>query len=160
MIKIQLDAKALDRLIGGDSEVEVELRNAVVQEFGKKRLKDVSNTLQGFFDAQVRLIRESIEKEMTETLFDPMQGSTWGSMRYVFKKKIKAQLSDEIEALMDRELRKLILEKVNERFDALNKHVDAYCDAAIERYTARTLDKMVDVKFRALLAELKDKKKI
>ena len=41
MIKIQLDASALRELIGGDSEIELELRNGVVQNFARKYLKIV-----------------------------------------------------------------------------------------------------------------------
>ena len=43
-MKIQLDTKALERLIGGESEIEVELRNSVVQEFAKKHLKPLVNS--------------------------------------------------------------------------------------------------------------------
>ena len=41
--KIQLDHSALKSIIGGDSAIELELRNAVVQEFAKKHLKAVAN---------------------------------------------------------------------------------------------------------------------
>jgi hypothetical protein len=39
-IKLQINSlDALERLIGGDNEVELELRNWVVQAFAKKHLK-------------------------------------------------------------------------------------------------------------------------
>jgi hypothetical protein len=41
--KIQINSlEALERLIGGDTELEIELRNTVVQEFSKKHLKCIA----------------------------------------------------------------------------------------------------------------------
>jgi hypothetical protein len=58
MIKIQLDDKALEKLIGGNDEVCVELQNAVVQNFAKKFLKvkinkEVENTLKSHISSVV-----------------------------------------------------------------------------------------------------------
>jgi hypothetical protein len=36
--------EALERLIGGDSEVEVESRNSVVQKFAETHLKAIANS--------------------------------------------------------------------------------------------------------------------
>lgn len=45
-MKIQLNSlEALERLIGGDSEVEIEIRNSIVQEFTKKHLKALVNEI-------------------------------------------------------------------------------------------------------------------
>lgn len=42
-VKIQINSlEALERLIGGNTEVEIELRGAIVQEFAKKHLKGVA----------------------------------------------------------------------------------------------------------------------
>jgi hypothetical protein len=41
MIKFTLDSKALERLIGGDTELESELRNSVVADFSRRYLKGV-----------------------------------------------------------------------------------------------------------------------
>lgn len=42
-MKITLDNKALERLIGGNTEAEIELRNCIVQEFTNKHLKGLVN---------------------------------------------------------------------------------------------------------------------
>lgn len=43
MTKIQINSlEALERLIGGDSELEFEIRNNVAQDFAKKHLKAVA----------------------------------------------------------------------------------------------------------------------
>ena len=41
-MKIQINSlEALERLIGGDTQVEIEIRNSIVQEFTKKYLKSL-----------------------------------------------------------------------------------------------------------------------
>ncbi len=53
-IKIQINSlEALERLIGGDSELEIEIRSNIVQEFSRKHLKSIANT---------KAIQESIKK--------------------------------------------------------------------------------------------------
>jgi len=43
-MKIQINSlEALERLIGGDTQVEIEIRNSIVQEFTKKYLKALVN---------------------------------------------------------------------------------------------------------------------
>ena len=44
-MKVQINSlAALERLIGGDTEVEIEIRNNIVQEFTKKHLKSIADS--------------------------------------------------------------------------------------------------------------------
>ncbi len=60
-MKIGLDLKALEGLIGGDSEMEVQLRNNIVAEFSKKYLKGIVET--GALAHVLRSIEESLMGE-------------------------------------------------------------------------------------------------
>lgn len=44
MIKLHLDLPALERLIAGDNDVEIAIREGVVQSFAKRHLKAVANS--------------------------------------------------------------------------------------------------------------------
>ena len=60
-MKIQINSlKALERLIGGDNELEIEIRNSIVQEFTKKHLKSIYNDI--ISDAFLRRITEELIK--------------------------------------------------------------------------------------------------
>ena len=62
-IKIQINSlAALERLIGGDSELEIELRQSVVEAFARKHLKVVVNS--EVFKEAVDGIRASLEGEV------------------------------------------------------------------------------------------------
>lgn len=69
-LKIQLNSiAALERLIGGDSEIEFELRKSIITEFAKTNLAPLADTmtrqLNGIaFDA----INEAIDKNLFDHL--------------------------------------------------------------------------------------------
>jgi len=62
MIKLQLDKDALERLIGRDSQVEIDLRSGIVQNFAKKYLKAVAQS-ELMCKAQ-DYVREHLRKEL------------------------------------------------------------------------------------------------
>jgi len=63
-VKLQINSlEALERLIGGDSQLEVELRNSVVQEFTNRHLKGVANQINT--SQIIKNIEESIKQYIT-----------------------------------------------------------------------------------------------
>jgi hypothetical protein len=75
-MKLQLDGDAVERLIGGNTEVEIELRKWVVQEFTKKYLKAVVSDKEftKFLNEErgqtSRVVSELIKKHVGETVYD------------------------------------------------------------------------------------------
>jgi hypothetical protein len=66
-VKIQINSlAAMERLIGGDSEVEVEIRNSVAQAFSKKYLHDV--VASPAMDKIVKQVRSFITERITAEL--------------------------------------------------------------------------------------------
>jgi len=59
-MKIQINSlAALERLIGGDSNVELEIRENIVQEFAKKHLKPLAN------DELIKKHKEDIQRDIS-----------------------------------------------------------------------------------------------
>ena len=66
-MKIQINSlEALERLIGGDSEVEIDIRNSVVQAFATKHLKAVVSHHK--IESLCRKTVEGIERDASEKL--------------------------------------------------------------------------------------------
>ena len=70
-LTLQLNSKeALERLIGGDSQTEIDIRNSVVQKFAEKHLKAVANsdamktTLYQIQTAITQNVKEQCEREV------------------------------------------------------------------------------------------------
>jgi hypothetical protein len=110
-MKVILDAKALERLIGGDSEIEVELRNGVVQEFTRRHLKAVVNdqTFQKIVSDETSKLRLSceaiLEAEVYTTRTKP---GPWGGKENVLKTELKKKLEEEASDMVRRVISKAI----------------------------------------------------
>ncbi|AFF28277.1 gp279 [Sphingomonas phage PAU] len=79
-IKIQINSvEALERLIGGDTQIEIDIRNNIVQEFAKRHLKDIaeSETFKG--------IESSIKNFMTDNFMTKMK---YGFNEYEFNEEV------------------------------------------------------------------------
>lgn len=103
-MKIQLDEKALERLIGGDSEIEVELRSNVVQAFAKRHLKGV--------------IEEKYLDELKKEICDYFWG--FNSNRYELKPEVKQMIAGEVKKVIGAEIKKATEEGYKEIVDNLN----------------------------------------
>jgi hypothetical protein len=155
-MKITLDVKALEALIAGNSEAEVELRNCVVQEFAKRHFKAVANDpiFKGMIENQLLSIRMNIEEEM-KTIFVDLRKDGYGKVtRESFKKEVINKIHQEADHYIDLQISKKVQELVNTKLDDLTSKVNIYCDSMINKYTTKALDEMVDNKFRALLAAM------
>jgi len=103
-MKIQLDEKALERLIGGDSDIEVELRSNVVQAFAKRHLKGV--------------IEEKYLKAINEEVFDELH--EWVSGKWSLSDKIKQRIADGVEKVIEAEIKKF----AEAQYSEIRKEVD------------------------------------
>lgn len=149
-MKLLLDVKALERMIAGDSMVEIEIRNGIVQEFAKRHLKAIASSeeLQTLVKGQMETVRVSVEQEMSD-FFENVTKDPWGRVvRQSFKDHIKNKIQEEARLGIEREISKQITIMVEKRLETLSETVTAYCDSILKRYTKYTIDKMVEEKFR------------
>jgi len=81
VLKLQVTAAALDRLIGGDTEFELELRQQIVQKFAEKHLKGVlsEKVLKEFNEIWNKGLDASI-REIGQELFEKSVNGVGGSL--------------------------------------------------------------------------------
>lgn len=134
-MKIQINSlEAVERLIGGDTEMEIEVRNSVVQEFAKKHLKAVAETQLGpMKDAVQNFIRdEFLNKEITKR---PGWGETvtWSLKRDVLE-GLKSTLQDEVKSILDDTLREAIdLEGTRKKIEQILERKVEYITSEIQQ---------------------------
>lgn len=140
-MKIQINSlQALERLIGGDNEIEIEIRNSVVQDFASKHLKSVADS-DGFKkrinDISDGIIREAIQKNVI----------TAG-----LNNRIVNALNESV-ATVEREVKdESLAKKVQERVDStINKAVRKIEDEISTAILTKRIDKMVDEKIKQKL---------
>ena len=134
-MKLQINSlAALERLIGGDTEVELEIRNSIVQEFAKKHLKAIVNegSIQKVAHALDEMLSSQAEAIITAK-FGTLSHQYWNG-KFVLNDTCMAALNDAADsafrsylmnALADSE--KKMSERYSEQYisDMINSKVDA-----------------------------------
>lgn len=159
-IKIQINSlEALERLIGGDSELEIELRNSVVQDFANKHLKALALV---YNENHFKALTDSVYKEM-KAKFHEEYGlkvvTEKGPYSYSTPKQV-VQLKDETKAQF-----KFLIEKetmgqvatiskgiVDNLLPSIMKTVEKQVNIVVDEITKDEVKRRVDKKLKEILA--------
>jgi signal recognition particle GTPase len=147
---IQINSlKALEKLIGGNSEKEIAVRNNVVQDFSRKYLKAVAHELCGKFNDDYLLsIENDIRGELYEWHFDGNGKRVYTGLN---KKNIPSKNTIE-------ETKRIVNDKidsvVNETIENKLKNIDEYIEKHIQRkiegiFSESDLQKIISEKQQA-----------
>ena len=155
-MKIQINSlEALERLIGDDKEMEISVKQSILNEFAKKYLKSIANS-----EAMADLKRDVL-KELKETGFYGLLKKTDSSMFYgkstlltseakdLIKKRVKDEIDNLISEQVD-EVRSLLVQDINDRLNLMSLSVSQGIREEIQK---ETLDKLVQKKLRDLIKE-------
>lgn len=146
--------EALERLIGGDSEIEIDIRNSVVQRFAEKHLKplangpEMSNTLTAIKSDIRKQISEKCEKEIA--IFQ----TTWngGVHDIKLRPEIKAEIDRQVRTLTDEYIRKSVEEALE--FWANDVELKKRIDNRFEYYTTDHINSEIKNRIEKLKTKL------
>jgi hypothetical protein len=112
-IKIQINSlDALERLIGGDSELEIEIRNSVVQNFTKKHLKALAG------ESAIKTAVETLKKEILYSFTEKVQVG-WRE-----EEKLTDSAKKSLRDFIENEKKALINDAVNEIFSNYKSNIE------------------------------------
>jgi hypothetical protein len=154
-LTIQINSlEALERLIGGDSQVEIEIRNSVVQNFADKHLKPLANTpeiegtLVGIKQEIAKTIREKCEQEIAS-----FKTSWQGSVCEVkLRPEIKAEIDRQVRTVTDDTIRKAVEEAI--KFWANDAELEKRIANRFEYYTTEHINTEIKRRLEKVKASL------
>lgn len=114
-IKIQLNSvEALERLIGGDTETEVEIRNSVVQNFADRQLRAVANsaTLKDACDRLSAELKSQAAKFISSQIASFQENWRGDLCNVTFKPEIIKAMLDTVKANIGSTISKVVEEAV------------------------------------------------
>lgn len=122
-MKITLTVPALERLIGGDTELEVEIRKNIVHEFSKRHLSAVAKEVYGDIEKAKEQIRTQVLGDMGAVKME-----AWSSGRYkltseateAIRSSVRQVIRDEVAVAAQQawdELRPEILTEIKKYYD-------------------------------------------
>ena len=150
-VTIQINSvEALERLIGNDTELEIQLRNSVVQEFTNRHLKKLA-TLDLMNNAS-----QAVQQELKDHFFTEIKNSSYYSPTLAFKPEILAKLKNSLKDSAEEDLKKLVSQVIDETnsYETVKKQLEETTDWIIKQLGPEKLAKMID---RLVDARIKDK---
>lgn len=131
--KIQINSlEALERLIGNDNELEIQVRNNIVQEFTKKHLKSIVN--ETTFKTEI----ETFKRKLQEEFDNKLKESIATVKRYHYGGIENVTLHPEIKTAIDRHIREKMDERIAEAVEGGIKHWEQ--DVNIEDRVKKRMD--------------------
>lgn len=150
-IKIQINSLgALERLIGDDTQLEIEIRNSIVQEFAKKHLKAVAK------EQLTRDLSVAIQAELRKEFFEEVKNGSWGT-KTVFSMEILNQIKEKLRDTARLELAQIVRETVEEQksYMAIMERLQSTADWITEQLGPQKLEdkleKMVNERLKEKL---------
>ena len=151
--KIQINnLEALERLIGGDSETEIEIRNAIVQEFAKKHLKGIAT------EEYVKLSEEAIKQAIKDEYFiETKSKSAWSNTVLSFNPKILSKIKEELKLVVKEKVEKIISEIISIEAaestikNKLTRAANDISDRLSDIVLTNKLDKLVEARVKEKL---------
>ena len=137
--KIQINSlEALERLIGNDTELEIEIRNSVIQKFANKHLKSLATS--EVMTKASKAILEQINKDFFTHIKEGY------GMKTYFKKEILDSLKSTLELHARQELRNIVSDIVEEQkaYDRVEKVVEEKVAWIEEKLAPERLDKILN----------------
>lgn len=150
-VKLQINSReALERLIGGDSQLEVELRNSVVQDFTNRHLKGVANQI----DTKriIGLIEKSLE-EYIAAHFGTPDKDIYG--RYIRSVTLNGVVKEAIDKEIQSVLPNLITKAVEKAVDSFLKknNIEGMINVRFSILTKELINQEVKKKFEEITKE-------
>jgi translation elongation factor EF-4 len=151
-VKIQINSlEALERLIGNDTELEIEIRNSVVQNFTKQHLKDLANS------EMMKKFSVSIQNEVKSSFFDEIKNGNYSyNTTTIFKKEFTEMIRQQLKIKASEELKDIVSELVGEQkaYDKINAQVESTVEWIANQLTQKKLEERVE---RMVEARIKEK---
>lgn len=140
-MKIQINnLEALERLIGGDTQLEMDIRQNIVEAFTKKHLKSLANS--EVIKQSSKIIQDEIEKVFQNS-------SRYGQViSDKYKEILSNYIKQEIQKFVNLEIRKVVDEVVSNEVteEIIQYKIESFLNAHIKNVIRQEMaDKLINV---------------
>lgn len=123
-MKLTLNLPALERLLGGDTDIEVQMRQQIVEEFTRKHLKPLIN------DPLIRKLHTSLEEEIKKEVGTQVWDTTG---------KLTPHLQKRVDDLITESVKNAITKAASQSFETLIKQYETIAETRINRYEIKLM---------------------
>jgi len=143
-MRLELNLPALERLIGGDTELELHLRKQIVQEFSKRHLKEVvdQDAYQLALEAAKQFVNEAAKQAFD--IENIAVNHLWPTVGYRLKSMIESLVKEVAQKIVDETLQKVIAYQktywAREVNEAVKKEMNRQIEKEVEEGIRKRLE--------------------
>jgi len=147
-LRLQLDSSALERLIGGDTEIELELRNGIANEFAKRHLRSIinDNGFKAFIGKEADEAKKETKRYIEEHISKRPALGKPEELNAKIKKHIDDYIANEAKIVIEqavKEINKTIEDIAQARFQSLLPQLDSIIEIKVRNLTDTYIDQKV-----------------
>ncbi len=153
-IRLDLDVPALERLIGGDTEIEISLRRGIVEEFAKRHLIAVvkDEAFKDFLDRESKIARAALDAAFVQhigTIKERGYTTEVVNISAAVKAAIEAEAARRFDKYIADSVERVWKEKCEPKLESwldrlLIRHVSEAVEKRVKEHQADTVNKLVD----------------
>ncbi len=137
-MKLELNLPTLERLIGGESEIELALRHQIVKAFEKRYLKQIANTeATRLAGKEVLQLVDAAVKEATDV--DGIVANVWP----VISNRLRRMVNEAVEQHIEVAIRTHLNQRIDQQRYQLLNEVDRKVRESIDRRIKEEVDRRV-----------------
>jgi hypothetical protein len=127
-VKLQINSlEALERLLGGDSELEIEMRKSIAYDFTNKHLKSLANDpfVQSKMDEARRELRNVVDENVRKQIGEVKRTTTYPYNQFVFTNDTNDLIKQAIENSIGDFIRKEVAERVSKKMETIEYKISS-----------------------------------
>lgn len=138
-MKLELTLPALERLIGGDNELEVGIRSQIANAFVRKYMKGIADA-EMLWKHEIEIKKYINEKIKEEVDIDGLLSGWYIKAGDGFKNKIRAILDECLEKEINQRIRLLIEQRKEAYSIEIERYVKKHLDLEVERQIKKGIE--------------------
>jgi hypothetical protein len=154
--KIQINSlEALERLIGNDTQLEIEVRNNIVQEFAKKHLKALVNdsVFQNTINACKKELQSEVDLKVAEKIGEVKKNS-WGEVTgMTLRKDIRDQIGTVVREKVDGQIAEAV-EGGIKLWETDTKSIEMVVEKKFNAQIERFIDSEVQSRLKSVIEKI------
>lgn len=138
-MKIQINSlQALERLIGEDKELEIAIKDAIINKFATNYLKGVAHS------TVIETLKNAIIKEIDNSLAELVKRtSSWGSASYEAKPELRTAIQREMRNTLDSMIKEEVTKQMEDVHNKVKERLGYALDVVCCKVAETNIDRLV-----------------
>lgn len=150
MIRLSLDEGALDKVLSGETEVGISIKNSIIESVMKKHIKSICNDT--LYKDMVKGIVDDVQKNIKNIIFDSYEKA---QKTNVISAELNSDYLSALKMIVNRQVEYCFNKYTNEYVAQISENIDKLINERISQYIdtiiVEKMNRLIDTKLKEIL---------